>query len=1063
MSDNTVVMLTREGQRVNVPAAEARSRYNSGQFGFPRDEPIAVYDQFVRRQRMVSPEEIGQVINDRVDLLPTLEAGAVRDREAQRAAEAEQRRQMEQEYGDVGSMIGTAAENLVGGATFGLSHGLTDAMSNIPGLESLSREDRMRRAEINPALATGADITGAIAPSIAAIAATGGAAAPAVGAGVAGAAARTGVRAAVGRAAGAAGGALARGAAQYTPAGQLTQFALRQGRAATAAARRGRGAFSPLGRLGPGTAAAAGLATEGAIEGAAAGLGASIRQLANDEAELDSMEFIRAAGENIGLGTAFGAGLGGAAGAVLRNPRVAEWLNDWSDASWLRSTGSPISAVRAESYDGQGAAAIGAMSRRFNMIETGPGADNSLEAIRNRAVVARDEAGQEIGSVMADPVLQQTSLTVRSMEEIDELIREIDRVATPQTREMADQAIEALVGAAPPAVVTREVRGMRPMTPDEAAVETATAQRAFDKSQRDALDAADRRLAGTSPEMEEFAVNVAQRNAAAAEAAAPPVPPLTSGSRNRPVERRRILKERALRRGESEQRRRQLIENQQRIVADIRARRATTQRVRDQQAGRQFDPARAQAREVPNVVEYTWREQAVPKLWGARTSLDRLIYGAGGSPGLTQMARQGVLGAEPMREVLRNARIFASRTIDDSLTAGRQMRALRTWGDQAPIPRELRRDAQGALQNALEKYNTSMALLSMTRGTDPTVFNTVWSAIPWGRLGGMGAVAREAGRSVGARTARATRTPGGKAATAIGAGVGALSGNAVLGGLLSGAIYPIMYRKGQLTGALLSEKMLQAIGLKRQAGVIQDRLRNEILGVKRTFKPKPRAVGAIMAKVSDQMRDYENIARDVRETAANPMPSIDRAREAAPSQLPMAAGASAALSAVEIDLAAQNLPRGVVTPSLISHQINGDALVSDQERSATIRYIDGLKDPYSLVDDIKNGTLSYEKVDAVRESKPQFYAFARNLVIEKIQDGENPLPYEELLALSTMFPDIPVHPSLAPDMIRQSQEPYMARATGSVGGQMSGGGGSSPQPAPNVAQFEKTRVQQLMS
>ena len=171
MSDNTVVMLTREGQRVNVPAAEARSRYNSGQFGFPRDEPIAVYDQFVRRQRMVSPEEIGQVINDRVDLLPTLEAGAVRDREAQRAAEAEQRRQMEQEYGDVGSMIGTAAENLVGGATFGLSHGLTDAMSNIPGLGSLSREDRMRRAEINPAIATGADITGAIAPSIAAIAA----------------------------------------------------------------------------------------------------------------------------------------------------------------------------------------------------------------------------------------------------------------------------------------------------------------------------------------------------------------------------------------------------------------------------------------------------------------------------------------------------------------------------------------------------------------------------------------------------------------------------------------------------------------------------------------------------------------------------------------------------------------------------------------------------------------------------------------------------------------------------------------------------------------------------
>ena len=139
MSDNTVVMLTREGQRVNVPSAEVRSRYNSGQFGFPRDEPIAVYDRFVRRQRTVSPDEIGTVINDRVDVLPTLEAGAVRDNEAQSRAEAEQRRQVEQEYGDVGSMIGTAAENLVGGATFGLSHLATNVLSSIPGLGALSQ------------------------------------------------------------------------------------------------------------------------------------------------------------------------------------------------------------------------------------------------------------------------------------------------------------------------------------------------------------------------------------------------------------------------------------------------------------------------------------------------------------------------------------------------------------------------------------------------------------------------------------------------------------------------------------------------------------------------------------------------------------------------------------------------------------------------------------------------------------------------------------------------------------------------------------------------------------
>lgn len=1028
MSDNTVVMLTREGQRVNVPSAEVRSRYNSGQFGFPRDEPIAVYDQFVRRQRTVSPDEIGRVINDRVDVLPTLEAGAVRDNEAQSRAEAEQRRQVEQEYGDVGSMVGTAAENLVGGATFGLSHLATNALSNIPGLGALSQEDRMRRAQVNPATAVATDITGAIVPSVAAIIGSGGAATPAVGAGLAGAAARTGVRAAVGRAAGTAGRAVGRAAAQYTPAGAVTRGALAAGRGATsrvAGARAG---------------AAAGLGLEGVIEGAAAGLGATIREAANNQGEVEATDLIMSAGENVAGGALFGGALGAAAGGVLSSPRVAEWLNDWSDASWLRSTGSPISAVRAESFDGQGAAAIGAMSRRHNLIETGAGADNSLEAIRNRAVTALDSAGQDIGSAMSSPALQRTSLTPESMADIDVLIRKIDEVATPETREIANRAIQALEGAAPPSVTTRNASGFRDQTPEEL---IASRQR-YDRAA--AREAAARPPAPTEAE----ALARVREQFERIRVPRPPVQDPTPGTPAAMFSRDRDIWNR----------RQQQAQNQWQKQESERLSRLRLAEESARESVRRGAPELAPFRpeRVRNIVETSWREQAIPKLWGARRTIDGIINGAPDSPGLAQLTREGVMGAEPLRDVLRNARIFAARTIDDAIAEGPKIRAF----DQA-VPTAERATAQAGLQDALERYNTAAAVLGMTRGTDPTMFNTVWNVIPWGRLGGMGAVAREAGRSVGARTARATRTPGGKAATAVGAGIGALSGNAVLGGLLTGAIYPIMYRRGQLTGALLSEKVLQTIGLKRQAGVIQDRLRNKILGQKRTFTPKPRAVGAAMGKVSDQMRDYDNIAREVRQSAANPNPSIDRATQRVPRDLPVAAGAAAAMQAVHIDLAAKNLPRGVVVPSLISHQLNPDQLVSDQERSAFIRYVDGLRDPNSLTDAIMNGTVSYELVDAVREGHPVWYAVAKNAVLERLQDGENPLPYEERLALSSMFPEENIDPSVAPDMIRQFQEPFMARATGSVGGQMSGGGGSSPQPAPNIAQLEKTRVQQLMS
>ena len=139
-------------------------------------------------------------------------------------------------------------------------------------------------------------------------------------------------------------------------------------------------------------------------------------------------------------------------------------------------------------------------------------------------------------------------------------------------------------------------------------------------------------------------------------------------------------------------------------------------------------------------------------------------------------------------------------------------------GVAGKVPRR-RGESAGSLQDSFEKYNTASAVLEMTRRTDPTMFNTVWSVIPWGRLGPMGSACGQAGRAAGVRTVRATGTPGGTAATVVGAGVGALTGNAVLGGLLTGALYPVMYRKGR--SQALTREGAQAIGLKRQAELFQ--------------------------------------------------------------------------------------------------------------------------------------------------------------------------------------------------------------------------------------------------
>ena len=359
-------------------------------------------------------------------------------------------------------------------------------------------------------------------------------------------------------------------------------------------------------RVGAQRGAAAGLATEGAIEGAAAGLGASIRQLANDEAELGSMEFIRAAGEaamgapaNIASGAALGAGLGGAAGAVLGNPRVANWLNDWSDASWLRSTGAAIPRARAEAFGGQGAAAVGANTRRYGLVQTGSGADNSLEAIRNRATTLRTEAEMAMGRAANSPSMQYISIPVKNVGQLQAIVGDIGSLATSSSGDVARVAVRA----------------------------------------------------------NNILRNVAQDNV----------------------------------------------------------------------------PIRA---------------------FGMHASTWTMFYmDDAAKRGVYQLADSGEAGAASLKEALRQARISMSRSIDDALVAGTR-RVVRTPGARGvagKVPRSDRAKVQEALQDSFEKYNTASAVLEMTRRTDPTMFNTVWSVIPWGRLGPMGSAIGQAGRAAGVR------------------------------------------------------------------------------------------------------------------------------------------------------------------------------------------------------------------------------------------------------------------------------------------------------------------------
>ena len=289
--------------------------------------------------------------------------------------------------------------------------------------------------------------------------------------------------------------------------------------------------------------------------------------------------------------------------------------------------------------------------------------------------------------------------------------------------------------------------------------------------------------------------------------------------------------------------------------------------------------------------------------------------------------------------------------------------------------------------------------------------------------------------------------------------------DSVLGGIVTGAIFSLRgSRNVQALKAMLGDKALRFLGARRQARVIQDNMRRDIAIATTDWKPNPRLMGTVAAATGT--RDYDYVADRVRRTIANPAllrraaeENAERFADRAPAAaIDTIAQTEAAIKAVE-----KALPKGIGIHTLTSSTQDPNELVSDVEKAAFMRFVHAVNNPMSVIEDIKSGMLTYESVAALREVHPLVYKELRETVRELVATKRDNISYDMLLQLGTLFPGVPTVASLAPSMIKTLQAPYMARETGSAGGQMSQGPGPSPQPAPNLAKFEETRVQQLDS
>lgn len=451
------------------------------------------------------------------------------------------------------------------------------------------------------------------------------------------------------------------------------------------------------------------------------------------------------------------------------------------------------------------------------------------------------------------------------------------------------------------------------------------------------------------------------------------------------------------------------------------------------------------------------RRATVVQAWRARRRIDQLLNGTRKSEGVTALADRGVVGYEPMRKALVDLR----RQLEDAVEGGFNTSGWR----RSPTPPGERLGYGGMSAGQIRSYITAprveaLQRIYVTNRQNFEVATVINDMVRRQSPGIVGTLLRNMRRSPMLRGAS-----GGARGAAVGAAGALAAGNPmVVGGILSGAIVGASMRRGRMVLPWLGDKALQGLGIRRQARVVQERIRRDvnILDSRRTFRPNPRLMGAVAGAIQPQT--YDAVAEQVRNRAANPSGVVERAAARAPSALPAVAGEYAARAGQNTELLNAALPRGMTGITLISHLQNPDQLVSDQEKAAFLRFKRMADNPMTVMQDLRSGLLSYEGADALRQGHPTVYRAVRDALAESLRNADRPPPYEVLLQISTLFPEVAPHPSLEPAMIQLLQAPYVARETGSVGGQMSQGPGPTPQqPAPNLADLEKTRVQQIDS
>ncbi len=421
------------------------------------------------------------------------------------------------------------------------------------------------------------------------------------------------------------------------------------------------------------------------------------------------------------------------------------------------------------------------------------------------------------------------------------------------------------------------------------------------------------------------------------------------------------------------------------------------------------------------------------------------------------------------------------------------------WESRAQSPladglKDFRRILEGELTDSADKAARELGI-SDTFAKDWKETKRLYSSLSFSRDMAEDAIARKEGNRFFSLT---DNLAGGFGASSFashsagegGHGLGALSllnPQAALSGVLTAAAHKVLRERGSSIMATAADRLAKIGSVAEQANSVETKVVEGIdkfltKGTKKAIKlaaGDPDAPGAAQSGVVQAAANIFGRGAKEPKTIDGKFSQASRAVAQLSSQ-PAAAAAhmertlapvvqkapSVALKVATKQTQAIKFLQSKLPPEAHPSPLSPAAVksVGDMDKASFLRSLRAVRHPLSIIEDLHNGTLSTEGVEALENVYPGLLEDTRSKVASAVMDmaakGEE-VSYSQRLQLSTLF-GVPTDPTQAPEVVSAVQSIYATMGSTSTDGPNNKTpGGAAPARKVDTAGAHETRVNEL--